>query len=342
MRQTVRSVSPMRLGILAAVAISSCGCTTALTTAHLGEGLWNPREHAAEDPPASAMATDDGAEDRPEPSAGTDTAADDERRRAAVDEAVARLARVRDLDPAARETLVETLQRTHQEDWPVVVEAFASSLAAARTAGDGPEEMPGPAAGAAAPHVVAKATLDDAGESAPAAAEPAVPPAPEPGHEAASPAAAAAPDHPGPATDPEAAPAAAALAIRNACFASRVEAWGVLERFPDARFRPGQELIVYFELENLATGRTAAGHTTCIDTTLALVAGDGEPVHEWTFEPIAETSARQRRDYFARYIVRIPDHARSGECRLDLTVVDTLAGTTGRVSLPLEIVTGGR
>ena len=144
-----------------------------------------------------------------------------------------------------------------------------------------------------------------------------------------------------PAPEPDAhLPSAAAvpsLAVRNACFATRVQAWGVVERFPEARFRPGQELIVYFELDNLSSGQSAAGHTTCIDAALALVAADGTTVRDWSFEPIAETCASQRRDYFARYVIRLPEAAAAGAFRLDIEVVDTLAGTTSRTSLPLEI-----
>ena len=69
----------------------------------------------------------------------------------------------------------------------------------------------------------------------------------------------------------------------------------------------------------------------------ALVAADGTTVRDWSFEPIAETCASQRRDYFARYVIRLPEAAAAGAFRLDIEVVDTLAGTTSRTSLPLEI-----
>jgi len=146
----------------------------------------------------------------------------------------------------------ETLERTQQEDWPAVIDAFAESLAAAgRTAApvaagetvgktDDAEtiaaELPGPAEPDA--HVVAKADLDaaaaDAATGVPeATAAPEPPPAPEP---SASPAAenpVAVAAEPPPAADPgpasslpamdAATSAGQSLAIENACFASRVQ-----------------------------------------------------------------------------------------------------------------------
>ena len=336
--------------LLVALVACASGCTSAITTAYLRDTLWDVSEHAAEEQPAAeetaatsaAEATDDVTDTLV--SAG-ETAADEERRAAAIDEAVARLARLGDLDEATRATLMETLQRTQQEDWPVVVEAFADSLESAATASAAAQrvvERAQPPMGAAS-HVVAKADLDEATSPPPAAPEPLVveqiqpagEPAPLPTEVAAAP---SAPEPLESATPP----AVAKFEVRNACFASRVQAWGVVERFPDQRFRPGQELIVYFELGNLSAGESSAGHTTCIDASLKLLDNAGRVVHDWSFEPIAETCVAKRHDYFARYVIRIPETAAAGDCRLDVDVVDTLAGTAARASLPLEIAVAAR
>ncbi|MFM7245337.1 MAG: hypothetical protein ACKO40_14360, partial [Planctomycetaceae bacterium] len=328
MNRCASSIRASWMAVMAAVVVAmASGCTSALSTAYLRDTFWDLSEHAAEEEPSSGSSASPG-----DPTAdATDTAAADaERRQAAIDEAVQRLARLGELDAAARDTLIETLQRTQQEDWPVVVEAFASSLAAAAPPaaapsatsaaadGDG-SEAPAPVAVVAASHTVAKADLDDG----------AAPPAPEAvGSQAEAPvsqpavsAAVIPPAAPEPAEEPLLpSPVAATLEVRNPCFATRVQAWGVVDRFPAARFRPGQELIVYFELDNLSSGRSAAGHTTCVDTALTLVAGDGTTIRDWSFEPIAETCAAQRRDYFVRYVIRLPDAVPAGGCRLDIAV----------------------
>lgn len=131
--------------------------------------------------------------------------------------------------------------------------------------------------------------------------------------------------------------APATLAIRNACFVTRVKAWGVVERFPANVFRRGQDVIVYFELDRLSCRSSAAGHSTSIDTVFRLVGNDGQPIRIWTFEPIDETSHSPRRDYFARYFLRMPDTAPVGPCRLEFTVTDRLADVSTQTSLDLEI-----
>lgn len=341
-----------RLSLLALAAAVSCagsGCTTVLSTASLRDlvlGIDDRVDDSAILSPPESETSE--AQDESD-------AADAERRAAAIEEAINRLSKVGELDDDARTTLVATLQRTNQEDWPVVVEAFAESLA-----------------GAPATHVVAKADLDTgstAGDEPPAIthgpskeAEPEAPPSsladrtPEVPIEpdvliAPAVAVSVAPDpeavpepvppltvEPTPEPDITSAPAPSPpLMIRNAAFASRVQAWGVLDRFEADRFRPGQEVIVYFELENLSSGESPAGHTTCIDARLRCVTNAGAVVHEWTFEPIAETCRARRHDYFARYMVRIPSQAKPGIHRIELAVTDTLSGHEAVESLDLEI-----
>lgn len=312
------------------VLLSACGpgCTSILSTASLRDLVWDGGEHAAE---AAETVTDISPDEEvtgDDPPATDDSqAVDTERREAAIDEAVARLAKLGAIGEAARTTLVNTLEHTAPEDWPAVIDAFAESL-------------PPPDA-----HVVAKADLDAAAESAELAIEPeqpaASPPVPEPQASNEAPTVTVATPvviEPSDAPSPEASPAEPELTIQNACFATRVQAWGIVDRFAADRFRPGQELIVYFELAGLSAGESPAGHTTCIDSTLRLVAADGTVLQTWSFEPIAETCRARRHDYFARYVVRLPDTVAAGACRVDLGVTDTLSGRIAEATLPLEIV----
>jgi hypothetical protein len=257
---------------------------------------------------------------------------------AAVDGAIARLANVGGLDDAARATLLTTLEDTPSDDWPAVIEAFASTLESAL-----------PADAARVTPVVAVVPAPSEPQS-PAGVE--VPDqAAVPGEKNGVTSAAADPTAADPTADPTAATAAVAvppvtevaqqsLAVNNACFASRVRAWGQVERFAADRFQPGQEVIVYFELANLAANASAAGHTTSIDTVLRLVGSDGRRMHEWTFHPIDETCSSRRRDYFVRYLVQFPAGIAAGPCRLELSVTDAVAGTTAQAALPLEIAAG--
>lgn len=306
------------------------GCTSALTASYLHEGLWDRDDHAAMPADENSGESDTSQSNTAEGAEATATVAanpeaDRARREAALEEAMARLSKMGSLDPAVEAALVATLQRTQPEDWPVVVDEFVASLppatasatdAVAIRAADPPAEQ------AASREATAVATDDT--PQADHSDDTTVDPDPQPTS------ATAATDFVEPAAPP-------ALAVRSACFASAVRAWGEVDRFTSNRFHPGQEVIVYVELENLAANESPAGHTTCIDAALRLVDGSDRTLHAWKFDPVAETSTGRRHDYFARYIVRIPDSAPAGDCRVEMAVTDTLAGETATTVLPLEI-----
>ena len=329
----ITSVSPRNTWVLlAALACTSAssGCTSVISSAYLRETWLDAVEHASEsraDAKANDKAAahdesdvDDAEETDALPAGGDvnalpDTAAWspvtlDE----AVDEARRRLAKSGGLNDAARGTLIATLKSTPRQDWPVVVEEFTAVLAAAQIAN--------------APEASGAAEATDESPSV-AAAEPVAPMPP-----AESPRTAATePDQP----PAQPAPIQPVFAVQNACFTSRVRAWGVVDRFETAQFQPGQEVIVYFELDQLTSRESAEGHTTRIDTVLRLVDASGRRVHEWTFEPLEETCGSHRRDYFARYLVAVPPATPAGSCRLEVVVTDTIAGRTAQTSMPLDV-----
>jgi hypothetical protein len=331
------SVNGVCLLVVAAGITLQAGCTSALSTAYLRDALWDVAEHAAESAADVAKGDDASTPDARERVAGDVAAdrADADRRQAAIEEAVERLSRIGTLDAAAQTALVETLQATQQEDWPVVIEAFSATLTeshpAKAKAEQASEQRP-------QPHVVAKTTTG-AGPEEPAAAtavSSAIVVAPEPPVAPAAPSSPAATPAPGPPPEPPAAAVAPRFTVRNACFASRVRGWGDVQRFPEARFRPGQEVIVYFELDGLSAAESAAGFRTSIDTALRLVGADGRELHAWNFDPITETCPARRHDYFARYVLRLPESA-AGPCRLEVAVTDSLAGTAATATLPCTV-----
>jgi len=324
-----------------ACTVASCvaaggGCSSVIGSAYLREAWLDAVEHAADKAaeerqeaaargPAgsagkTAAATPAGDRVGEETAATLDTATP---RYAAIDEAVAdadrRLEKVGGLTPAARETLTAMLGGLSRQDWPVAVDEFTAALAEAEPSRPAP-----PAAAVSVAAADPMPPLPPVEPLAPRAAEPSqlVPETPE--------TVAAAPQ-------PEPPPAPPALAVQNACFATRVRAWGAVDRFEGSQFAPGQEVIVYFELEHLASKESADGHSTRVDTRLKLVAADGRRLHEWTFEPLEETCRAPRRDYFARYVLAFPESAPAGPCRLEVSVTDAVAGRTAQTTLPLEL-----
>ena len=130
----------------------------------------------------------------------------------------------------------------------------------------------------------------------------------------------------------------APLRVDNPCFAWQVRAWGDVERCDVSRFCVGQQVIVYFEVDNLTSDSRPEGHATKLDTELRLVNVSGECLHEWSFPPLAECCPAPRRDYFARYILEVPADVAPGPLRLEMTVRDLVGGKSTDVALPLEVV----
>lgn len=330
------------LAILAGgMLLTQPGCTTLLTAGGLQEAFQDAGE-----PPALAdyEAATDGEVVVDDERDASDTAEakpiDPAAAEAALDSAFERLAAAGRLSSATERALTAAVEDAPPQDWPDIIDAFVATIEStpapqrlamrpidAPTTKGSPSDDPSqsqtnenpvaspdtapakPEADAPEP-VAAAASQPPAGVSSKAATEATAPPEPQP---------------------------VAPLAVVNPCFASRVRGWGAVDRFDGSCFQPGQELIVYFELTNLTGDESSEGHTTRIDTTLQLLADDGRRLHEWRFEPIQETCHAPRRDYFARYVVRIPEGMPLGACRLDLAVTDTVAHTTAHASLPLEI-----
>jgi len=244
---------------------------------------------------------------------------------AALDEAIGRLSNVGGLDEPAQAALLSTLESTSPDDWPAVIDAFTSSLAAAS-----PPAKP-LAAVEPGPTIPPGSAVDPGPNLPPAQAGGLIFPI-EPASSAVVVASALETLTLLPAGGPS-----QLLTVGNACFASRVRAWGAVDRFAADRFQPGQDVIVYFELENLTARASTAGHTTIIDTSLRLVDDGGRLVHEWSFDPIEETCHSRRRDYFARYLVRVPESTPAGRFRLEMAVTDVLAGRTAQTTLAMAV-----
>lgn len=345
------------LAIAAAASLASAGgCSSVIGSAYLRDAWLDAVEHAAETRAAAkvenAAATEGGdTADAAAGDAGMDgvaVATDEDAagvvggRFATLDDAVThadlQLAKSGGLSAAARDTLTTMLQTVPRQDWPVVVDEFTATLAAAVPDVPAPVREPAIApvnapvnklVDTSAPVPAPDAPLPPAQPAAPVAAGPAT----------SGPAAVADTAAKEAASQPAAAaPVAATLALSNACFATRVRGWGAVDRFEHSRFAPGQEVIVYFEIDDLATHESAEGHTTRVDTRLRLVGADGRKVHEWTFEPLEETCRGRRRDYFARYVLGLPDVAPAGPCRLEISVTDAVGGSTAQATLPLEML----
>lgn len=325
------SLSLCLLSIACGFLLTQIGCSTLLSAGGLQDALQGSGD-------VSTIATYDQLTDDNEDTDSTDDAADSESNQtktldasaaqAVLDDALDQLAESGHLTPATQDALMTAVQDAPPEDWPDIIDAFVATIASTplsdtTNTNEAEEELTDSEPASSKP----SDTASDAQEDTSSATTTERSTQDEDSVKQERSASASNTQQPSP-----------DLAIINACFASKVTGWGALDRFENDTFVSGQELIVYFELENLSGNKSPDGYTTQINTVLELVGDSGQQFREWSFEPLQEESLAIRRDYFARYIIKIPDDVPAGDCRVKLSVTDSVAESTAHAELPLSIM----
>jgi hypothetical protein len=124
------------------------------------------------------------------------------------------------------------------------------------------------------------------------------------------------------------------LAIKNIAFCEQISYFGNYQKFARDEFTPGQEVLLYAEIENFNTAQTPDGeHRTLLRSVIDIVGSNGETRWHKTFPATEDRCRNPRRDYFHNYQFAIPDRLPLGPHTLKLTVVDDLSGKQASYSL---------
>lgn len=124
------------------------------------------------------------------------------------------------------------------------------------------------------------------------------------------------------------------LSIKNIAFCEQISYFGNYQKFARDEFTPGQEVLLYAEIENFNTDQTADGeHRTLLRSVIDIVGANGEARWHKTFPATEDRCRNPRRDYFHNYQFAIPDRLPLGPHTLKLTVVDDLSGKQASYSL---------
>lgn len=129
----------------------------------------------------------------------------------------------------------------------------------------------------------------------------------------------------------------APLTVRNLAFCSSVESYGVHKRIEQHEFTPGQELLVYAEVENFKSDETAEGFHTALQPSYQVLDSQGQRVAHEELPLTEETCHNRRRDYFVRYFLTLPKSIYDGTYTLELTIEDTLARKIGQSKIEFTI-----
>jgi hypothetical protein len=127
------------------------------------------------------------------------------------------------------------------------------------------------------------------------------------------------------------------LEVRGLEFCSEIEAYGEVTPFDSRRFDPGQEVILYCEVENFKTAKVDNGFETRLQGTYDLLDQDGRRVSSQTLPEDRQVSRNQLRDYFVAYQMYLPDTIEPGRYQLRLTMEDVNGKKYGQSTIDFQI-----
>ncbi len=134
-----------------------------------------------------------------------------------------------------------------------------------------------------------------------------------------------------------AAAATDSLEVRSLAFCTEIEAYGQVKPFQSNRFDPGQQVILYCEIENFTAVKHEDGYETHLQGSYDLFNEKDEKVVSQLLPADQQTSANYLRDYFIAYQMHLPEQLAKGKYRLQLTMEDVQGKKYGQASIPLEI-----
>lgn len=124
------------------------------------------------------------------------------------------------------------------------------------------------------------------------------------------------------------------LEIHNLAFCEQIQYFGNYQRFPRDEFNPGQETLLYAELQNFKSEPTGDGqYRTVLRSLLEILGPSGEVRWQKDFPATEDLCRTPRRDYFHNYQFAIPNNLPLGPHTLKLTVFDELSGKMASYTL---------
>jgi hypothetical protein len=127
------------------------------------------------------------------------------------------------------------------------------------------------------------------------------------------------------------------LGVRNIAFCSKVNSYGIYETYPQDVFAPGQQVLLYVELENFKCEETPTGFVTSVRSSYQIFDARGVRVESHDFATTEETCRNRRRDFFMRYFIDLPERIYDGEYKLKITIEDMQGQTSGEATIPFTI-----
>jgi hypothetical protein len=131
------------------------------------------------------------------------------------------------------------------------------------------------------------------------------------------------------------------LGVRNLAFITEVQSYGVYKPLAKNEFTPGQQLLLYAEVENFKSEDTPKGFHTVLQGSYQIFDGRGQRVDSHEFNAVEEYCRNRRRDFYIPYPLSLPKRIYAGKHTLQLTLVDQKSQKIGQASIEFGVKEGG-
>ena len=132
----------------------------------------------------------------------------------------------------------------------------------------------------------------------------------------------------------------APLVVHNMAFCTAVQGFGATTPFKKAEFPPGQEVVLYTEVENYTVEPMPRGFHTALRSSYQIFDARGQRIADQELPSCEEYCQSPRHDFFVAYKLFLPKRIYNGKHTLQLTIEDLKSHKVGQSSIELTIVKG--
>ncbi|NUQ65105.1 MAG: hypothetical protein HUU20_21785 [Pirellulales bacterium] len=131
------------------------------------------------------------------------------------------------------------------------------------------------------------------------------------------------------------------LVVRNLAFVTDIQGFGSYKKFSEYQFTPGQEVLLYAEVENFNSESTPKGYKTTLRFGYQIFDSRGQRVAEREFTD-EDDCLNMRRDFYIGCRFHIPTRIYDGKHTLQLTVEDLHSQKIGQSSIEFTVAERSR
>lgn len=127
------------------------------------------------------------------------------------------------------------------------------------------------------------------------------------------------------------------LDVRNLALCTKVDSYGQFTEFRTQSFRPGDEVLLYVEIDNFAAEPVGDKFETELRGAYVILDAAGERLANVELPRDHQQCENRRRDYFIAYDIFLPKDIRSGSYTLQLTIEDVKGHKSSQGSIDFRV-----